>query len=43
MEADLILTQRRSIMEKIKNTLIITALILFYIVMVMEMIGVDLV
>lgn len=43
MEADLILTQRRSIMEKIKNAFIISALLLFYIVMVMEMIGVDLV
>ena len=29
-------------MEKIKNALIISALLLFYIVMVMEMIGVDL-
>lgn len=30
-------------MEKIKNAFIISALLLFYIVMVMEMIGVDLV
>ena len=43
MEADLILTQRRSKMEKIKNALIITALIAFVIFMAIEMIGVDLV